>query len=77
MTDKTIRVSPGAHTLFFIIQDKIQKKMNVKPNSSYVLSVLMTTWLEKEEVSFAMDQTTGTMYQLEEKPKDSYGDAFQ
>ena len=74
MTDKTIRVSPGAHTLFFIIMDKMHKELKVKPNSDFVLSVLMTTWIEKNDVKLALDQTTGSMYQLEEKP--NYGDAF-
>ena len=65
--DKTIRVSPGAHTLFFIIQGKMHNDLKVKPNANFVLSVLMTEWLEKREVKLALDQTSGSMYQLEEK----------
>ncbi len=72
--DKTIRVSPGAHTLFFIIQKKMQAKFKIKPNSSYVLSKLMTDWLEKERLSEDMEKAAGYIYKLEEKP---YGDHFK
>ena len=66
--DKTIRVSPGAHTLFFIIQGKMQAKLKVKPNADYVLSVLMTDWLEKEQQATDMEKAAGYIYKLEEKP---------
>ena len=67
MTDKTIRVSPGAHTLFFIIQKKMQEQLKVKPNSDFVLSVLMTTWLDKENNKEDMEKAAGYIYQMEEK----------
>ena len=65
--DKTIRVSPGAHTLFFIIQLRMENKLKVKPNANYVLSVLMTTWADKENQKEDMEKAIGSMYQLEEK----------
>ena len=65
--DKTIRVSPGAHTLFFIIQRRMENKLKVKPNANYVLSVLMTTWADKENQKEDLEKAIGSMYQLEEK----------
>ena len=73
----TLRVSKGAHTLFFIIQKKMFDKLKVKPNSDFVLSTLMTTWLDKENKSEDLEKAMGYMYQIEEKPKDSYEGHFQ